>query len=113
MVDGYWGVKLTSALQRRFGTPVVDGELWGITSGNQATKAITGGVKYGKGVSTLIKALQRYLNSKGYNLKVDGILGTATIRTLQSCLGKPVDSEIWRLSTMVKELQRRLNAGTF
>ncbi len=111
-VDGYWAWEVTKALQRLFGTPV-DGEIWGQYAGNQATKALTGGVKFGKGGSPVIKALQRYLNSKGYKLVVDGILGEATVRALQSYLGTPVDGELWRPSTMVKEMQRRLNAGTF
>ncbi|MBN6206311.1 LysM peptidoglycan-binding domain-containing protein [Ralstonia pickettii] len=111
-VDGYWAYEVTKALQRFFGTPV-DGEIWGQHAGNQATQALTGGVKFGKGGSAVIRALQRYLNSKGYNLAVDGILGAATVRALQSYLGTPADGIISKPSTMVKELQRRLNAGTF
>ena len=112
-VDGYWAYELTKSLQRFFGTPV-DGELWGQYSGNQATQALTGGVKYGKGGSAVIKALQKYLNSKGYKLVVDGILGKSTVKALQKYLGmKYVDGIISKPSPMVKELQRRLNAGTF
>lgn len=108
-VDGWWGKKLTTALQIYFGTPV-DGELWGQYRNDVAVQ-ITSGLKYGKGGSTVIKALQRYLNSKGFNLVVDGVLGKATIIVLQTYLGTPVDGEIWSPSKVIKELQRRLNNG--
>lgn len=45
-------------------------------------------------------------------LIVDGDLGVGTIRALQMALGTPVDGKISRpRSTVVKELQRRLNAA--
>lgn len=64
-----------------------------------------------------------YLTSKGYTHKdlieinkvgntklvVDGRLGPKTISELQRQLGTPVDGEIWEVSAVVKELQRRLN----
>lgn len=106
-VDGYWGKATTKALQKALGT-VSDGEIWGQYSGNQAAKAITGGVKYGKGGSPVIKALQRKVGATA-----DGILGKDTVRKLQSYLGTPVDGELWKPSAVVKEMQRRLNAGTF
>ena len=106
-VDGYWGKATTKALQKALGT-VADGEIWGQYSGNQAAKAITGGVKYGKGGSPVIKALQRKVGATA-----DGILGKDTVRKLQSYLGTPVDGELWKPSAVVKEMQRRLNAGTF
>lgn len=104
-VDGYWGRNTTRALQRSLGTPS-DGEIWGQVR-NAVTKNITG-IKYGKGGSPMIKALQRKVGSKA-----DGYLGPNTIRALQRYLKTPADGEIWKPSSMVKELQRRLNAGTF
>ena len=106
-VDGYWGKATTKALQRALGT-VADGEIWGQYAGNQAAKAITSGVKFGKGGSPVIKALQKHVGAKQ-----DGVLGKETVRKLQSYLGTPVDGELWKPSTVVKEMQRRLNAGTF
>lgn len=107
VVDGYWGKQTTRALQRRFKTPV-DGEIWGQYKGNQAARAITGGVKYGPPYgSPVIKALQRHVGAKA-----DGVLGPQTVRALQRHLKTPIDGEIWKPSTMVKEMQRRLNAGT-
>lgn len=105
-VDGYWGRETTKALQRSLGT-VADGEIWGQVR-NQATLAITGGVKFGSGGSPVIKALQRKVNSKA-----DGYLGANTIRSLQRYLKTPADGELWKPSAAVKEMQRRLNAGTF
>lgn len=106
-VDGYWGKATTKALQKALGT-VSDGEIWGQYAGNQAAKAITSGVKFGKGGSPVIKALQKHVGAKQ-----DGILGKETVRKLQSYLGTPVDGELWKPSAVVKEMQRRLNAGTF
>ena len=105
-VDGYWGKQTTKALQQALGT-VADGEIWGQVR-NQATQAITGGVKFGTGGSPVIVALQKKVNSKA-----DGYLGANTIRSLQRYLKTPADGELWKPSTMVRELQRRLNAGTF
>lgn len=106
-VDGYWGKATTKSLQRALGT-VADGEIWGQYAGNQAAKAITSGVKFGKGGSPVIKALQKHVGAKQ-----DGVLGKETVRKLQSYLGTPADGELWKPSTVVKEMQRRLNAGTF
>lgn len=108
-VDGYLGPETVKALQRYFGL-VVDGEMWGQYSGNQATKAFNQrAVKYGRGGSPVVKALQRKIGGS----PVDGIWGAGTTRALQRYLGTPVDGEIWRPSSAIKELQRRLNAGTF
>ena len=108
-VDGYLGPETVKALQRYFEL-VVDGEMWGQYSGNQATKAFNQrAVKYGRGGSPVVKALQRKIGAS----PVDGIWGAGTTRALQRYLGTPVDGEIWRPSSAIKELQRRLNAGTF
>lgn len=106
--DGYLGPETVRALQRYFGL-VVDGEMWGQFSGNQATKAFNQrAVKYGKGGSPVVKALQRKVGAAA-----DGIWGTGTTRALQRYLGTPVDGIISRPSTAIRELQRRLNNGTF
>lgn len=106
VVDGYWGKQTTRALQRYFGTPV-DGEIWGQHKGNQAAQAITGGVKYGPPYgSPVIEALQKHVGAKA-----DGVLGPQTVRALQRHLKTPVDGEIWKPSTMVKAMQKRLNGG--
>lgn len=111
-VDGKWAELTTRALQDFFGTPV-DGVLSG-QSQNSVTNALYGNTaRFGSGGSLVIKALQRYLNSKGFKLKVDGLLGPATIRALQSYLGTPVDGVLSRPSLVVKEMQKRLNKGTF
>src|SRR5690625_2428424 len=109
-VDGKWGNDTTKALQKYFGT-VVDGYLSG-QSQNTVTNALYGNtVKYGKNGSLVIKALQKFLNSNGAKLKVDGLLGPATVRALQRYLGTVVDGKLSRPSLVVKVLQKRLNAG--
>lgn len=74
--------------------------------------------------SDLVKAVQRFLNSKGWNLKVDGYgisrnVGvttpkTETTRALQEYLGTTPDGVLSRDgSDAVRALQKALNAGTF
>lgn len=104
-VDGYWGKSTTLALQKALNT-----HQDGIISGqykNGITRNITG-VKYGTTGSNMAKALQKKLNTS-----VDGLLGMNTIKALQKHLGTYVDGEISKPSTMVKELQKRLNNNTF
>lgn len=106
-VDGYLGTETMRALQVAFGTPVD-----GIASGQaktQATQAFSrGAVQFGTGGSTVVKALQRKIGAK-----VDGIWGKETTTKLQRYLGTFQDGIVSRPSNMVKELQRRLNNGTF
>lgn len=111
--DGLWGVETTRALQSVMGTPV-DGEVWG-QNANTLKAVNKGGLlsdswKAGSGGSEVIKALQRAIGMTGSD--VDGLFGSKTCRRLQEWLGTPVDGEVWKPSTMVKELQRRINAGT-
>jgi len=108
-VDGKWGNATTEAMQIALGT-VVDGYISDQLS-NAVTKAMYGStVKFGKGTkgSLVIKALQRLIGAK-----VDGLLGPQTIRQLQRYLGTVQDGVLSRPSLVVKEMQRRLNAGTF
>lgn len=86
-VDGYWGKQTITALQKKVGT-TADG-VWG-------PKTAT--------------ALKRYLDKDaqgGDDLKVDGIMGVATIRTLEKWLKLPVKGT-WT-AWDIKALQRKLN----
>jgi hypothetical protein len=109
IVDGKWGFATTRALQVELGT-VKDGIL-SDQSRNDITEALYGDtVEFGTGKkgSLVIKALQKLLK-----VKQDGLLGPVTIGELQSYLGTVKDNKLSRPSLVVKELQRRLNAGTF
>ena len=108
-VDGKWGNSTTSALQRALGT-LVDGYI-SDQSRNSVTNAFYGNtIKFGNGNkgSLVVKALQKKVGSKQ-----DGLLGPNTIRSLQRYLGTTADAKLSRPSLVVKEMQRRLNAGTF
>src|SRR5690625_81432 len=106
-VDGKWGPVTTRALQRSLNT-VVDGVISSQPK-NSATQALYGGVTWGSKGSLVIRTLQNKVGST-----VDGKLGPNTVRATQKHLGTPQDGVISRPSSaMVKELQRRLNAGTF
>ena len=109
-VDGYWGTATTSALQRHYGT-TVDGIVshqWApnvsanpaLTSGWQCDETAAG--------SPMIRELQKDLGTD-----VDGIFGGADIYALQRRCGTVADGVLWGPSPCVKEMQRRLNAGTW
>ena len=104
-VDGIWGKGTTKALQKSLGTKQ-DGMI-----SNQPNNAVTQriiGVTYGSGSSPMVKALQKKVGSSQ-----DGRLGPNTIKKLQQYLGTTQDSKLSKPSAVVKELQRRLNNGTF
>lgn len=106
VVDGEWGNLTTRELQKALGTPVD-----GIISGqykNKYTTPIHSAVFNSKVGSRMVIALQKLIGAK-----VDGYIGKETITKLQMYLGTPVDGIISRNSLMVREMQRRLNAGTF
>lgn len=106
-VDGKWGRDTTRALQSYFNTPVD-----GIISGqlhNSITTALYGNtVSFGRNGSLVVKSLQKKVGAK-----VDGYLGRETITKLQQYLGTVVDGKLSRPSLVVKEMQKRLNDGTF
>lgn len=110
-IDGWWGRDTTTKLQRYLGTPV-DGEIWG--QDRTSIKSVNyGGLIYsswkiGSGGSEVIRALQRKLG-----VNQDGYFGPITCRAFQKYLGTPIDGYISGPSTAVREMQRRLNAGTF
>ena len=106
-VDGIWGRDTTRALQEYFNS-TVDGIISGQYS-NNITRAIIGVSFANKKGSTVIRLLQKHIGAK-----VDGHIGPETVRALQRHLKTPVDGIISRPnSLMVRELQRRLNNGTF
>src|SRR5699024_5697446 len=107
-VDGKAGKSTVKAIQIATGSKYKDGLFSGQPS-NAVTKAFYGGISYGSGGSPSVKLLQKKVGAKR-----DGKLGPSTIRNLQSHLGTPVDGVISRPSSVViKELQKRLNNGTF
>ncbi len=106
-VDGKWGKSTTRALQKVLNTPV-DGFI-SKQPRNSVSQSLYGGtVQFGSGSSNVIVALQRKVGANA-----DGKLGPATVRALQKYLGTVQDGVLSRPSLVVKELQRRLNAGTF
>lgn len=108
--DGYWGENTTRALQIRYGV-VEDGEVWhqwpinieknpGLTTGWQCDYTQKG--------SPVIRALQADLG-----ITTDGLMGSDTIKAIQKRCGTTVDGEFWGNSPAIKEMQHRLNEGTW
>lgn len=108
-VDGYWGSATVKALQKTLGT-TVDGVVSGqdYRDMNNIGGKPTAAWQLGKGGSKMIKALQRKIG-----VSADGYFGSGSCKALQKYLGTTADGVISKPSAMVKELQRRLNAGTF
>ena len=85
-VDGLFGYQSTIKLQKWLGTPQ-DGEISGQTQVVKPYIPNLISATFGGYGSTCIKALQRYLNNKGYKCgTVDGLCGKATVSALQSFL---------------------------
>ena len=109
-IDGVWGQDTTRALQSALNTKM-DGIISG--QGSSMTAINKGGLlssswKLGNGGSLIIRALQRKVG-----VTVDGYFGVKTCKSLQKYLGAYIDGYVDNPSMMVKELQRRFNAGTF
>lgn len=108
-VDGKWGNQTTRALQTALGT-TVDGIISNQRRNSVSESLYGNTVRFSNsGNSNVIVALQNKLGG----LKVDGLLGPATIKRLQRNLGTVQDGVLSRPSLVVKEMQRQLNAGTF
>mgnify|MGYP005769070501 CR=1 FL=1 len=108
-VDGYWGPATVTACQAALGT-VQDGVVSGQDSRDMAA---IGGVpssawQVGRGSSQMVRAIQSKVGANA-----DGYFGPNTCKALQRYLGTEADGVISKPSQMVKEMQRRLNSGTF
>lgn len=106
VVDGKWGAATARALQAAFGT-TVDGVIshqWRSRHNENIYSAQFDRTKTG---SQLIRAMQRWLG-----VDDDGLCGPGTITALQRRLGTPADGVISPVSSVVREMQARLNAGT-
>ena len=108
-VDGWWGPATVRALQAALGT-----DQDGVVS-NQDSRDMSaiGGVpstawQVGRGGSDVIAALQSKVG-----VEADRYFGPNTCRALQAYLGTEQDGVLSHPSQAVRELQRRLNAGTF
>lgn len=108
-VDGYWGPSTVKAVQKALGT-TADGVVSGQDSRDM--KAIGGrpsdAWQTGSGGSQMVKALQKKLG-----VSADGYFGPNTLRALQKAMGTTSDGVLSKSSACVKEMQRRLNSGSF
>ena len=107
-VDGYWGKATTAALQKALGV-TADGYIHHQWPTNTQPAFTTGwGYDRSGDGSETVRALQTKLG-----VHADGLIGPQTIRALQDAMGTVADGELWEASPCVKEMQRRLNAGSF
>ena len=112
-IDGKWGKKTTTALQKVLGTPqdgIVSNQyaIYRKSNPGLLSQSWQWVVYPKKSGSAVIKAMQKKLG-----VTVDGFMGPATIKALQRRMGTPVDGRISNPSLCVKELQKRLNNGKF
>lgn len=108
-IDGYWGSATVRACQEALGT-TVDGVVSGQDYRDMAAIGgkPTGAWQVGRGGSKMVEAIQSKVGADA-----DGYFGPNSCRALQSYLGTEADGVISKPSECVKELQRRLNSGTF
>ena len=97
------------ALQAALGTDQVGG----VSNQDSRDMSAIGGVpstawQVGRGGSDVIAALQSKVG-----VEADRYFGPNTCRALQRYLGTEQDGVLSRPSACVREMQRRLNAGTF
>ena len=99
--DGRWSVEFTKALQNYFGTSVD-----GIISGQLLIIPNVKVMKKGNGGSQLIRAIQKWCV-----INQDGYLGKSTVRAMQKKMGTKVDGIISDKSSLVYQIQLKLNEG--
>lgn len=109
--DGWWGPDTTRKLQSYLGT-TPDGIISG-QDGQDMRNVNAGGLqgntwKIGSGGSDMVYTLQQKIGATP-----DRYFGKNSCLALQRYLGTPQDGRISGPSMAVRELQRRLNAGTF
>lgn len=114
-VDGSCGPATVRRWQQVMGT-TVDGIISGQLVPDQKTywrpNLVTSCVRYGGTGSDLIRAVQRQLASEGrYSGAIDGLLGPATIRGIQSHYGLTQDASFGPAT--VRALQTALNQNRF
>ena len=114
-VNGIWDEYTTLALQKSLNAPYKDGEISRQSSAQKKyLDACTSGWEFKSGIvsgSQTIELLQKKIGMASKDC--DGVMGTGTVKALQKYLGTTVDGKLDNPSACVKELQRRLNAGTF
>lgn len=104
-VDGSVGPATTKLWQQVMGT-TVDGVISGQSKASRHLHSAIKTIKYGRGGSELIRAVQRKLG-----IRVDGLLGPDTIRHIQNRLGVTQDGSFGPQTA--RALQQRLNEGRF
>lgn len=84
----------------------------GIMSGQLVLMTNITVMRKGTKGSEWVRWLQRFLNTKGFNLKVDGQFGPLTLKTWQKYVGTVADGSISRDSLFVKRVRELLAEGT-
>lgn len=104
-VDGIGGMATVRAMQKYFATPQ-DGVISGQNKKLKKYYPSLISVEYGKGGSTVIKSLQKWLG-----VSIDGVLGEQTVKAWQKKLGVEADGIFGTLS--MKAWQKYLNDRLF
>ena len=110
--DGWWGQATTTALTLYFrgvNYGYVNHQYYPNVSQNSA---LTSGWNCDNTLAgdPLIKKNQFFFNN---NVTDDGLIGPGTISALQMRMGTYIDGNLSGPSPCIREMQRRLNAGTF
>lgn len=110
-VTGIWDIPTTKALQKALGTTqdgIISGQAYSDLRAINRGGLSVSTWKTGKGGSDVIYALQKKIGAKP-----DRYFGRNSLIALQKYCGTTKDGVVSNPSDVVREMQRRLNAGTF
>lgn len=116
-VDGHIGPATTRAWQSQRGT-VVDGIISGQSLTDKAAHERINSIQYGSGGSDLVRSVQKFVNSKGYSVTVDGYLGKNTVTAIQKWMRDKLGYKKHAIDGIcgpntAANIQNAINAGAF
>ena len=119
-VDGHIGKNTVTAWQKQLGT-TADGVISGQSKSDKAAHERINAIRYGSGGSDMVRALQKFLISKGYSCGktgADGLMGANTVKALQKWMREKLGYKKHAIDGILGEytaynVQNAINAGAF
>ena len=119
-VDGHIGKDSVTAWQKQLGT-TADGVISGQSKSDKAAHERINAILYGSGGSEMVRALQKFLISKGYSCGktgADGLMGANTVKALQKWMRDKLGYKKHAVDGILGEftaynVQNAINAGAF
>lgn len=116
-VDGDIGPASVTEWQSQLGT-TKDGVISGQNKADKKAHERINAISYDDGGSDLVKAIQKFLRARGYDVKVDGYLGAKTVTALQQWMRDELGYKNHAIDGILGfytacNVQNALNAGAF